>query len=192
MGDLLGLLDLTADFAHGVPLREKHEPQQAFWHQQYATLFVVTGRRHSIDGSIKHLTFLFFSDDHSQDNDFVQHCLEQVMEWLQQARGYGSGAHELKCVRLWSDRCAEQFMQRRMFGFVSRAHHIGEGETRKLDGLPKPIPRFVMTTTCENHGKGEADAMTAVVKNKVVPPPPPHTTPPSPPCVGDLCWHLCR
>jgi len=167
MGELLGYVDLTADFAHGISLREKFEPQQAFWHQQYATLFVVTGRMY--DGEtlkMRHVTFLFFSDDHTQDNDFVQWCMEWVLDYLQELPGYGHGPAKLKCVRLWSDRCCEQFMQRRMFGFISRTHNIGKNQTRK-DGHPKPIVKFGLNTTCECHGKNEADAQTAIAKNKV-------------------------
>ncbi|CAM9533476.1 unnamed protein product, partial [Choristocarpus tenellus] len=95
-------------------------------------------------------SFVFLSQDTSQDNEFVQHVLEKLInEFLKpMAREYGQ---ELRVLHIWTDECGSQFKNRWQMEWVSKA--FGRHEIAVIHNF---FASF--------HGKSLSDAIGAVVK----------------------------
>ncbi|CAM9642655.1 unnamed protein product, partial [Choristocarpus tenellus] len=65
-------------------------------------------------------SLVFLSQDTSQDNEFMQHVLEKLInEFLKpMAQEYGQ---ELRVLHIWTDRCGSQFKNRWQMEWVSKA-----------------------------------------------------------------------
>ena len=162
-----GYLVLVSDYAEKHTIRENEEIQSLHWHNNQVTIFNVVAHFVKYDhetGDYKKmkLYFAFLTKRPEQDNYFVAHCHQRVLQWLKETFNI-----VFKCVHCRSDRCRAQFCQRKVFGSIaeSRRRFCVDHEGNKEVG--KCCPRFVLDFSASGHGKNEVDHVGALAKTRL-------------------------
>ena len=143
------LMDFGMNYSHV----HRDEDQGEFWmHVQTTVLPMVVYR--VVEGVVWAESWVFLSDDRSHDNDFVRHCVKQLVGEL-----VGEQGVSVKKISFWSDGCAAQFKLAKQMAFISqKSLDLPDGTIIDLD-----MNHYFF---CSCHGKGPSDAETAVVKTK--------------------------
>lgn len=94
---------------------------------------------------------VYLSDDRNHDVKFVHHCLEHQILRLKEI--YQSEGKTLTHVHLFTDGCAGQYKNSKMFAWLCKmlGEHIA----------------ILYHFFCSNHGKGPCDTLGAIVKNRL-------------------------
>lgn len=146
LGELLAL----TDFAMNYGARPLERLSLHHWSCVQVTLLIfcvwrvvrVDGRLEVREEVTKEMTqenHIFVSPDGKHSNQFVQHCMDQLVDMYEALAGVVSA------VKLTSDNCGGQYKQREHFGYLLRLR----------DGRELLVTH---TWSCPNHGKGQADA----------------------------------
>ena len=117
----LGTILSVVDFAENYSLQPQNEIQSQYYHSEQVSIMVHITYRHGPDSTEENQMILkeshfYISDDRTHDFHYVQHCFQLFYDRLITG---GTPFHQ---HWIWSDGCAGQFKNARVFQWLSLLH----------------------------------------------------------------------